>query len=165
MVSQYFWNLCYQKNTQWGFKTVKFPVNACMLSSPCPEAVDGYWSCWSSWSVCDSTLKRHRTRSCNNPASQKGGKPCQGPKHQEEECTISIFQQLVYSRKAVAMFFLSTFFFLTQIYASFYRRDVCITDEEFESEGDSESILPPGVSGCTKPKPPSNSYLRVRSLP
>ncbi|XP_060790845.1 complement component C6 [Neoarius graeffei] len=97
------------------------------------EAVDGYWSCWSSWSACDSTLKKHRTRSCNNPAPQKGGKPCQGPEHQEEECTISIFQQ----------------------------KDVCINDNDFESEGESQSVLPPGVSGCAKPKPPAHSYLRI----
>ncbi|MCJ8740947.1 hypothetical protein PDJAM_G00064810 [Pangasius djambal] len=97
------------------------------------EAVDGYWSCWSSWSVCDSTLRRRRARSCNNPAPQKGGKPCQGPERQEEECTISIFQQ----------------------------KDVCINDDDFESEGESESILPPGVSGCAKPKPPAHSYLRI----
>ncbi|GAA6098810.1 complement component C6, partial [Tachysurus ichikawai] len=96
------------------------------------EAVDGYWSCWSSWSACDSTLKKHRTRSCNNPAPQKGGKPCQGPEFQEEECSISIFQE----------------------------KDVCINDDEFESEGDSESILPSGASGCAKPKPPAHSYLR-----
>ncbi|XP_060747269.1 complement component C6 [Tachysurus vachellii] len=97
------------------------------------EAVDGYWSCWSSWSACDSTLKKHRTRSCNNPAPQKGGKPCQGPEFQEEDCPISIFQE----------------------------KDVCINDDEFESEGESESILPSGASGCAKPKPPAHSYLRI----
>uniref|UniRef100_A0AAR2L608 Complement component C6 n=1 Tax=Pygocentrus nattereri TaxID=42514 RepID=A0AAR2L608_PYGNA len=58
------------------------------------EAVDGYWNCWSSWSACDSSLKRHRTRICNNPAPQRGGKLCQGPERQEEECPISIFQEL-----------------------------------------------------------------------
>ncbi|XP_053505413.1 complement component C6 [Ictalurus furcatus] len=97
------------------------------------EAVDGYWSCWSSWSACDSNLRKQRTRSCNNPAPQKGGKPCQGPDHQVEECTISIFQH----------------------------KDVCINDDDFESEGDSESVLPPGASGCAKPKPPAHSYLRI----
>ncbi|KAK3523894.1 hypothetical protein QTP70_015724 [Hemibagrus guttatus] len=97
------------------------------------EAVDGRWSCWSSWSACDATLKKHRTRSCNNPAPQKGGNPCQGPERQEEECTISIFQQ----------------------------KDVCINDDDFEFEGESESILPPGASGCAKPKPPAHSYLRI----
>ncbi|XP_062867448.1 complement component C6 isoform X1 [Trichomycterus rosablanca] len=97
------------------------------------EAVDGYWSCWSSWSACDSSLKRHRTRSCNNPAPQRGGKPCQGPQRQEEKCTVSIFQS----------------------------EDVCINDDDFEVEGDGESVLPPGVSGCTKPKPPANGYLRL----
>ncbi|TSX03288.1 Complement component C6 [Bagarius yarrelli] len=97
------------------------------------EAVDGHWSCWSSWSECDSSLKKHRTRSCNNPAPQKGGKPCQGPERQEEECTISIFQH----------------------------KDICINDDDFEAEKDSESVLPPGASGCVKPKPPAYSYLRI----
>ncbi|KAL6469914.1 hypothetical protein MHYP_G00210330 [Metynnis hypsauchen] len=97
------------------------------------EAVDGYWNCWSSWSACDSSLKRHRTRICNNPAPQRGGKLCQGPERQEEECPVSIFQE----------------------------QNVCINDDDFITEGDSESELPPGVSGCPKPKPPPNSYLRV----
>ncbi|KAM9450353.1 complement component C6 [Clarias gariepinus] len=97
------------------------------------DAIDGYWNCWSSWSVCDTTLRRHRTRSCNNPAPQGGGKLCQGPERQEEQCTISIFQQ----------------------------KDVCINDDDFETEGESESVLPPGVSGCAKPKPPAHSYLRI----
>uniref|UniRef100_A0AAR2J3B7 Complement component C6 n=1 Tax=Pygocentrus nattereri TaxID=42514 RepID=A0AAR2J3B7_PYGNA len=92
------------------------------------EAVDGYWNCWSSWSACDSSLKRHRTRICNNPAPQRGGKLCQGPERQEEECPISIFQE----------------------------QNVCINDDDFTTEGDSESKLPPGVSGCPKPKPPPN---------
>lgn len=49
-------------------------------------------------------------------------------------------------------------------YLSFFnqRQDVCMNDDEFVEEGDSESKLPPGVSGCPKPKAPANSYLRVR---
>ncbi|XP_066501729.1 complement component C6 [Hoplias malabaricus] len=97
------------------------------------EAVDGYWSCWSSWSDCDSSMKRYRTRSCNNPVPQRGGKPCKGPERQEDECTISIFQE----------------------------QNVCINDDDFVKEGESESELPPGTSGCPKPKPPPNSRLRI----
>uniref|UniRef100_A0A8C8D9P7 Complement component C6 n=1 Tax=Oncorhynchus tshawytscha TaxID=74940 RepID=A0A8C8D9P7_ONCTS len=48
------------------------------------EAVDGYWSCWGTWSACDASMKRHRTRECNNPAPLRGGKLCQGPARQEE---------------------------------------------------------------------------------
>uniref|UniRef100_A0A8W4FL34 Complement component C6 n=1 Tax=Sus scrofa TaxID=9823 RepID=A0A8W4FL34_PIG len=42
------------------------------------NAVDGNWGCWSSWSTCDATYKRSRTRECNNPAPRQGGKPCEG---------------------------------------------------------------------------------------
>uniref|UniRef100_W5KNV4 Complement component 6, duplicate 1 n=1 Tax=Astyanax mexicanus TaxID=7994 RepID=W5KNV4_ASTMX len=97
------------------------------------EAVDGRWNCWSSWTDCDSSLKRYRTRSCSNPAPQRGGKSCEGENRQQEECTISIFQE----------------------------QNVCINDDDFVTEGDSESELPPGASGCPKPKPPANSYLRI----
>uniref|UniRef100_A0A672NEP8 Complement component C6 n=1 Tax=Sinocyclocheilus grahami TaxID=75366 RepID=A0A672NEP8_SINGR len=97
------------------------------------DEVDGRWSCWSSWSTCDATLKKHRSRTCNNPAPQRGGRPCQGPEKQVEECTISIFQT----------------------------QNVCINDDDFETEGSSESQLPPGASGCPKPHPPANSHLRI----
>ncbi|XP_050948615.1 complement component C6 [Labeo rohita] len=95
--------------------------------------VDGRWSCWSSWSTCDATLKKHRSRTCNNPAPQRGGRTCQGPEKQVEECTISIFQT----------------------------QNVCINDDDFEAEGSRESQLPPGASGCAKPRPPANSHLRI----
>ncbi|XP_076836916.1 complement component C6-like [Brachyhypopomus gauderio] len=97
------------------------------------EAIDGSWNCWSPWTTCDSSLRRQRTRVCNNPAPQRGGLPCKGPEHQEEECTSSIFQE----------------------------QNVCINDDDFVTEGESESLLPPGESGCPKPKPPLNSYLRI----
>lgn len=95
--------------------------------------VDGHWSCWSSWSPCDATLKKHRSRTCSNPAPQRGGKPCPGLEKQVEECTISIFQE----------------------------QNVCINDDDFVTEESSESQLPPGASGCPKPRPPANSHLRI----
>ncbi|XP_051533125.1 complement component C6 [Myxocyprinus asiaticus] len=96
-------------------------------------AVDGRWSCWSSWTSCDTTMKRHRSRTCNNPAPQQGGRPCEGPDKQVEDCTISIF----------------------------HKQNVCLNDHASVTEGDSESKLPPGASGCPKPHPPANSYLRI----
>ncbi|KAJ8402007.1 hypothetical protein AAFF_G00372420 [Aldrovandia affinis] len=96
------------------------------------EAVDGYWSCWGPWSSCDSSMRRHRVRECNNPAPLRGGKQCPGSNRQEEECHISIFQ----------------------------KQDVCINDDEYEKERDQEEVLP-ASPGCPKPKPPANSYLRV----
>uniref|UniRef100_A0A8C7V4G7 Complement component 6, duplicate 1 n=1 Tax=Oncorhynchus mykiss TaxID=8022 RepID=A0A8C7V4G7_ONCMY len=95
------------------------------------EAVDGYWSCWGTWSACDASMKRHRTRECNNPAPLRGGKLCQGPARQEEGCFISIFQE----------------------------QNVCVNDEDFATEGRAEG-LPPGVEGCPRPKRPANSHLR-----
>lgn len=97
------------------------------------DEIDGHWSCWSSWSTCDATLKKHRSRTCSNPAPQRGGRPCQGPEKQVEECTISIFQT----------------------------QNVCINDDDFETEGSRESQLPPGASGCPKPRSPANSHLRI----
>uniref|UniRef100_A0A8C7LKF8 Complement component 6, duplicate 2 n=1 Tax=Oncorhynchus kisutch TaxID=8019 RepID=A0A8C7LKF8_ONCKI len=95
------------------------------------EAVDGYWSCWGTWSACDASMKRHRTRVCNNPAPLRGGKLCQGPARQEEGCFISIFQE----------------------------QNICVNDEDFATEGRAEG-LPPGVEGCPRPKRPANSHLR-----
>uniref|UniRef100_A0A8C7V611 Complement component 6, duplicate 1 n=1 Tax=Oncorhynchus mykiss TaxID=8022 RepID=A0A8C7V611_ONCMY len=94
-------------------------------------SVDGYWSCWGTWSACDASMKRHRTRECNNPAPLRGGKLCQGPARQEEGCFISIFQE----------------------------QNVCVNDEDFATEGRAEG-LPPGVEGCPRPKRPANSHLR-----
>ncbi|XP_060092430.1 complement component C6 [Heteronotia binoei] len=54
-------------------------------------AVDGNWSCWSAWSPCDASHKRHRSRVCNNPSPLNGGKPCEGEQQQEEMCYGSVF--------------------------------------------------------------------------
>uniref|UniRef100_A0A3Q3WFD4 Uncharacterized protein n=1 Tax=Mola mola TaxID=94237 RepID=A0A3Q3WFD4_MOLML len=56
------------------------------------EEVDGYWSCWGPWSNCGASMKRRRTRRCDNPAPLRGGQPCKGPERQEDPCHISIFE-------------------------------------------------------------------------
>lgn len=46
---------------------------------PCP--VDGQYTEWSDWSICSATCgggSMTRTRTCNNPPPQHGGKPCSG---------------------------------------------------------------------------------------
>nr|XP_047913629.1 complement component C9-like [Anser cygnoides] len=60
---------------------------ACQIpKSTIVEAVtDGGWSCWSAWSTCidgEST----RTRQCNNPTPQAGGRPCQGEAIEKRPC-------------------------------------------------------------------------------
>uniref|UniRef100_A0A3Q0RIR1 Complement component 6, duplicate 1 n=1 Tax=Amphilophus citrinellus TaxID=61819 RepID=A0A3Q0RIR1_AMPCI len=94
------------------------------------EVVDGLWSCWGAWSSCGASMKRHRTRRCNNPAPLRGGQPCSGPDRQEEACHISIFA----------------------------KQETCDNDEDFTIGWRDE--LPPGVQGCPRPKSPDNSFLR-----
>ncbi|XP_062994534.1 complement component C8 beta chain [Elgaria multicarinata webbii] len=40
-------------------------------------AIDGNWSCWSSWAA-SSGRQQTRRRECNNPPAQNGGNPCSG---------------------------------------------------------------------------------------
>ncbi|XP_034630056.1 complement component C6 [Trachemys scripta elegans] len=94
-------------------------------------AVDGYWSCWSVWSSCDAAFKRRRTRECNNPAPLNGGKPCQGEREQEEDCYISMFVD---------------------------KGAPCINDNEARKEVD--VFIGEPESGCLKPSPPENGFLR-----
>nr|XP_046230774.1 complement component C6-like [Scatophagus argus] len=94
------------------------------------EAVDGYWSCWGPWSSCGASMKRHRTRSCDNPAPLRGGKPCTDASRQEDPCHISIFQ----------------------------RQETCDNDNDFTVGWRDE--LPPGVQGCLRPQKPAYSFLR-----
>ncbi|XP_053557211.1 complement component C6 isoform X2 [Bombina bombina] len=93
-------------------------------------AVDGYWSCWSSWSPCDGSLKRRRTRECNNPAPLNGGKPCEGESTQEENCMISLFAD---------------------------KGALCINDDEEKKEEDLED--PHYDTGCPRTSPPENGYF------
>lgn len=94
------------------------------------EEVDGYWSCWGPWSHCGASMKRHRTRRCDNPAPLKGGQPCKGPERDEESCHISLFE----------------------------KHDTCDNDDDLIVGWVDK--LPPGVQGCLRPQRPANSFLR-----
>ncbi|NWI16209.1 CO7 protein, partial [Crypturellus soui] len=50
-----------------------------------PGVVDGRWSCWSSWSPC-SGGRKSRSRVCNNPSPQGGGKACIGEQRESRSC-------------------------------------------------------------------------------
>lgn len=53
----------------------------------CP--VDGKWSSWSKYGGCSVTCgggSQYRSRKCNKPAPENGGKPCVGPSQQSRRC-------------------------------------------------------------------------------
>ncbi|KAM8872523.1 complement component C6 [Synchiropus picturatus] len=104
----------------------------CELRAPdyTSERVDGYWSCWGPWTRCGAFMKRHRTRRCDNPAPQAGGKPCEGPDRNEESCHVSIFE----------------------------KKETCDNDDDYTVGLMTE--LPLGVQGCLRPTVPANSFLR-----
>ncbi|KAG6931183.1 complement C8 alpha chain, partial [Chelydra serpentina] len=58
---------------------------ACEKTRRKGSKTNGSWSCWSSWTPCQSGTRR-RTRQCNNPAPQNGGTGCAGKSVQTETC-------------------------------------------------------------------------------
>ncbi|KPP59981.1 hypothetical protein Z043_122053, partial [Scleropages formosus] len=53
------------------------------------STVNGGWSRWSPWSVCDKPCgggRSLRTRSCSNPPPKNGGQNCDGDKNQVKPC-------------------------------------------------------------------------------
>ncbi len=71
------------------------PCSAASLTEkkPCPNLppckVDGKYGNYGAFSACSVTCgkgTKKRTRECNNPAPQNGGKNCEGPKEETQEC-------------------------------------------------------------------------------
>ena len=66
---------------------------SCKHSSLCHytalSVVDGGWSDWTDWTSCDAPCgggMRDRSRECNNPPPQYGGKECAGSSNETEHC-------------------------------------------------------------------------------
>nr|XP_005290755.1 hemicentin-1 isoform X1 [Chrysemys picta bellii] len=63
-------------------------IRSCQ-NKPCP--VDGTWSEWGSWEECSRTCgqgNKTRTRTCSNPTTQHGGRPCDGNAVESIMCNI-----------------------------------------------------------------------------
>jgi len=56
--------------------------------------IDGQYSDWSEWSKCHLSCGIHgtkkRTRTCDDPEPQCGGKYCDGPQHETEDCQTNM---------------------------------------------------------------------------
>ncbi|XP_001622217.3 zinc metalloproteinase nas-14 isoform X3 [Nematostella vectensis] len=55
----------------------------------CYAPVDGHWGRWSSWGACSKTCgygQHTRTRLCDDPKPQNGGKACPGNSKQSQSC-------------------------------------------------------------------------------
>ena len=53
-------------------------------------SVDGGWSLWGSFSICTTTCgpgQQIRRRTCNNPVTSNGGKPCKGSSEELRQCS------------------------------------------------------------------------------
>ncbi|XP_039212523.1 netrin receptor UNC5D isoform X1 [Crotalus tigris] len=60
-------------------------VQKITCTSLCP--MDGAWEVWSEWSVCSPECEHLRIRECTSPPPRNGGKFCEGPNQESENCT------------------------------------------------------------------------------
>ncbi|KAM6432093.1 netrin receptor UNC5D isoform 3-T4 [Liasis olivaceus] len=60
-------------------------VQKITCTSLCP--MDGAWEAWSEWSVCSPECEHMRIRECTSPPPRNGGKFCEGPSQESENCT------------------------------------------------------------------------------
>uniref|UniRef100_A0ACB8EXQ4 Uncharacterized protein n=1 Tax=Sphaerodactylus townsendi TaxID=933632 RepID=A0ACB8EXQ4_9SAUR len=56
-------------------------------SSQMLHLLDGGWEIWSEWSVCSPECEHLRIRECTAPPPRNGGKFCEGPSQESENCT------------------------------------------------------------------------------
>lgn len=65
------------------------PLHCLWCSASLHILVNGQWGPWSPWSACTVTCGggiRERSRLCNSPEPQYGGKPCVGDTKQHDMC-------------------------------------------------------------------------------
>ncbi|XP_066482263.1 complement component C8 alpha chain [Tiliqua scincoides] len=58
---------------------------ACENTRRTGHPIEGVWSCWTPWTLCQSGTRR-RSRQCDNPAPQNGGAACAGRSVHTETC-------------------------------------------------------------------------------
>ncbi|KAI4578501.1 hypothetical protein MJG53_011356 [Ovis ammon polii x Ovis aries] len=66
-------------------------MGSVLVRVPVIVQVDGNWSEWSLWEECTRSCgrgNRTRTRTCNNPSAQHGGRPCDGIAMETIMCNI-----------------------------------------------------------------------------
>lgn len=54
-----------------------------------PSISDGKWGAWTAWGVCSAKCAggtQERTRKCNSPAPNYGGKACVGSGSEKQSC-------------------------------------------------------------------------------
>lgn len=70
-------------------KTLYVKVTCCYASVSPVFLVDGGWGPWSPWATCSATCgggHKSRSRECNSPEPQYGGKKCFGEAVNRDSC-------------------------------------------------------------------------------
>jgi hypothetical protein len=71
-------------------RSARFEQEACP-GGAC--ASHGVWSGWAAWSYCSLTCgrgTRTRSRRCDSPPPENGGRDCQGEATQSKECQVKV---------------------------------------------------------------------------
>lgn len=75
------------------FHSLAGDINTIKTFSIFSTLVDGNWGKWSEWSTCTKTCKQgkqSRTRECNSPSPQYGGKKCDGSGKETQVCNDKV---------------------------------------------------------------------------
>ncbi|XP_053223866.1 netrin receptor UNC5D isoform X5 [Podarcis raffonei] len=74
------------------------------LSATVVVYVDGGWEVWSEWSVCSPECEHMRIRECSAPPPRNGGKFCEGPSQESENCTEGLCIQDIENATDIALY-------------------------------------------------------------